>query len=113
MNPSLKPAIWKNYLKIAYRTLARQKGFAAINIAGLAIGVACCLLIALYVAPELSYDRQYKEADRIYRVITEYGLQGEEGRGAFSTTPLAEALVREYPEVVQAARIAPNMQEPI
>ncbi len=71
----------------------------------------CCLLIALYLAHELSYDRHYDKSDRIYRVVVEYGLQGEGRRQAFTTTPLAEALVREYPDLKQAARIAPDVFE--
>ena len=100
-----------NYLKIAVRNLLRRRGYALINISGLAVGIACCLLIALYVAHELSYDRHYENVDRTYRVITEYRGAGEGGRGAFSTTPLAETLVREYPEVEEATRIAPEMSE--
>jgi putative ABC transport system permease protein len=58
----------RNYLKIAFRNLQKQKGFTFINIAGLAIGLTCFLLIGLYVKDELSYDRFNKNADRIYRV---------------------------------------------
>lgn len=58
----------RNYLKIAFRNLTKQKGFTFINIAGLAIGITCFLLIGLYVKDELSYDRFNKNADRIYRV---------------------------------------------
>ena len=58
----------RNYLKIAFRNLRKQKGFTFINIAGLAIGITCFLLIGLYVKDELSYDRFNKNADRIYRV---------------------------------------------
>ena len=60
--------MFKNYLKIAFRNLRKQKGFTFINIAGLAIGLTCFLLIGLYVKDELSYDRFNKNADRIYRV---------------------------------------------
>ncbi len=58
----------RNYLKIAFRNLIKQKGFTFINIAGLAIGLTCFLLIGLYVKDELSYDRFNKNADSIYRV---------------------------------------------
>lgn len=58
----------RNYLKIAFRNLSKQKGFTFINIAGLSIGLTCFLLIALYVKDELTYDRFNKDADRIYRV---------------------------------------------
>lgn len=58
----------ENYLLVALRNLRRQKGHAFINIAGLALGIACCLLIGLYVRTELRYDRHHEKADRIFRV---------------------------------------------
>ena len=61
----------KNYLTIAVRNLARQKGYAFVNLAGLAVGLACCLMIMLFVRHELSYDRFHADADRIYRVLRE------------------------------------------
>ncbi|MFT3705377.1 MAG: ABC transporter permease [Agriterribacter sp.] len=63
----------KNYLKIAFRNIARHKAFAAINIAGLAIGMACSIFILLWVQNELSYDRFHKNADNIYRIIGDAG----------------------------------------
>ena len=58
----------KNYVKIAYRNLLRHKGYAVINVCGLALGIACCLLIGLYVQDELSFDRFHERGERIYRV---------------------------------------------
>ena len=58
----------KNYFIVALRNLGRQKGYSFINIAGLAIGIACCALIALFVREELRYDRFHENADRIYRI---------------------------------------------
>ena len=67
--------MFRNYLKIAYRNLARRKGYAFINVFGLAVGLACCLLVLLYVQHERSYDRFHEHADRIYRVTwsTDFG----------------------------------------
>ena len=97
--------MFSSYLKIALRNMRRQKGYAFINIVGLAIGLACCILILLYVRDELSYDRFNEKAERIYRV----GLHGiigtNEFNGAASSAPMAAALVQEYPEVVAAVRI--------
>ncbi len=59
----------KNYIKIALRNIKRHKGYSLINIAGLAIGIACCILILLWVQDELSYDRFHENAGDIYRVI--------------------------------------------
>ena len=60
--------MFKNYLKVAARALSRQKGYAAINVVGLALGLACCLLIARFVAHEMSYDSFNEKADTLYRV---------------------------------------------
>ena len=68
----------KNYLKIAVRNIKRNKIYSFINIAGLAIGIACCLLILLYIQDELSYDRFHKNADRIYRINTDLKFGGTE-----------------------------------
>ncbi|WP_134091598.1 ABC transporter permease [Olivibacter sp. XZL3] len=69
----------KNYFTIAWRNLWRNKGYATINIAGLSIGMACCLLITLYILDELSYDQYHVNKNRIYRVIHEW--KGVEGTG--------------------------------
>ncbi|MFC1492697.1 ABC transporter permease, partial [candidate division KSB1 bacterium] len=60
--------MFKNYLKIAFRNLIKQKGFSFINIAGLAVGMACCIFILLWVQDELSYDRFHENADVLFRV---------------------------------------------
>src|SRR5579872_3981489 len=62
----------KMYLKIAWRNLAKNKLYSLVNIGGLTIGIASCILIGLYIANELSYDRFHKNADRLVRVTTEY-----------------------------------------
>src|ERR1043165_2990297 len=61
----------KNYFKTAFRNLRRNKGFAFINIAGLAVGIAVCLVIFLIIQFELSFDNFHSKKDRIYRVLTE------------------------------------------
>ncbi|MBO6585361.1 MAG: ABC transporter permease [Gracilimonas sp.] len=63
----------KNYFKIAFRNISKHKGYSFINISGLAIGIACCLLILIYVRHELSYDQFHKKADRIVRISMESG----------------------------------------
>ncbi len=92
----------RNYLKIALRNLLRQKGYAFINIAGLAVGIACCLLIVLHVYDELSYDRYHEHADRIYRLTIQAGIFGEM---PVAPTPTAPALSEHYPEVERFTRM--------
>ena len=97
--------MFRNYLTVAVRNLVRHKGYSLINIAGLAIGMACCILILLYVQYELSYDTFHEKANRIYRVVK--GHPGRLGTDHCAVTPgpLAPALASEYPEVLTATRI--------
>jgi putative ABC transport system permease protein len=97
----------KNYIKIAIRSLWRSKAFSAINIFGLAIGIASCLVIMLFVEHELSYDRFHEKSDRIVRVIFRGSVQGEQMNEAHVMPPVAQALVQDYPEVEEATRLRP------
>ncbi|PKP52482.1 MAG: hypothetical protein CVT92_08620 [Bacteroidetes bacterium HGW-Bacteroidetes-1] len=95
----------KNFFLTSYRRLLRQPGFSLINIFGLAIGLAACLLILLYITDELSYDRFHEKADRIYRVTT-YGKFGNnEFHSTYTPAPFAEAIIREFPEVESVTRL--------
>jgi len=99
----------KNYFKIAWRSLLKYKGFSFINIFGLATGMACSLLIFLFVKDEISYDRYHKNADRIYRVVKDFiNDDGSRIPDATSPTALASAMQREIPEVETITRIFPN-----
>jgi putative ABC transport system permease protein len=95
----------KNYFKIAFRNLWRNKVFSAINIGGLALGIAVCLLITLFVTDELSYDRYNAKADRIYRVESDFKFAGGVFNDRFSPAPMAKVMMREYPEIEQAVRL--------
>lgn len=66
----------KSYLKVAWRSLSRNRFYSLVNIAGLTAGLACCILIGLYLANELSYDRFHVNANRLFRVTTEYTTNG-------------------------------------
>ncbi|MBD2699239.1 ABC transporter permease [Spirosoma sp. BT702] len=94
-----------NYLKIAWRTLRKQKGFTFINIFGLATGLACCMLIMLYVLDELSFDRYNEKADRIYRVQSDIKFGGNDMHFAVSPDPIGPTLKKDYPQVEQFARL--------
>ncbi len=95
----------KNYFKITLRNLWRNKGFSAINIVGLAIGIATCLIIMLYVNNELSYDRFNKNAGRMVRVSFEGNVQGEKMSESTVMPPVAQTLKADFPDVEDAARI--------
>ncbi|MFC2165851.1 ABC transporter permease [Acidobacteriota bacterium] len=97
--------MFQNYLRIALRNVQKHKGYAFINIAGLAIGMACCILIVAYILTELSYDRFHENAERIYRVAVDGNVGGKEIKVAFSNAPLAPVLKQDYPEVLSAARL--------
>ncbi len=98
----------KNYLKISFRNLLKHKGYSFINVAGLAIGMACCILILLWVRDELSFDMFHPEAERIYRVVQEQRFSGSTQQVAVVAAPLAPALANDYPEVEIAVRVRPR-----
>ncbi len=99
-------AMIKNYLKIAFRILKRQKAFSFINISGLAIGMACCLLLMLFIHYELSFDRYHENAKNIYRTAIKHS-HSLMGTQMLNVTPgiLAPFLREECPEVVTATKI--------
>lgn len=97
--------MFKNYLKIAFRNVKKHKAYAFINIAGLAIGMACCILIISFITTELSYDRYHKNTEQIYRLGLDANLGGNQILMPISTAPTAPALIQDYPEVLDAVRI--------
>ncbi len=97
--------MFKNYFKTAWRNLQRNKIYAAINIGGIAVGLAAFWLITLYVSDELSYDRSFKNANRIYRVAQHASWQGGNANLAITSAPFATAFKTTFPEVEDAARI--------
>ena len=97
-----------NYWKIAIRQLGRQKFYSFIKIGGFALGIATCLLITLYIRHELSYDRDYANGDRLFRVVQRYQRDnGSEGKGVWMQAPFAKAMLKDFPQVEQAGRIMP------
>ncbi|MBS1921293.1 MAG: ABC transporter permease [Bacteroidetes bacterium] len=95
----------KNYFKIAIRNLWKNKGFTFINIAGLAIGLACFIVIALYVKDELSYDRFYPNAERVYRVDADIKFGGNQLNLTVSSDPMGATLKKDYPQVEEYTRV--------
>ncbi len=103
--------MFKNYLQIALRNLGRRKGHAFINITGLAVGLACCLLIFQHVSFEYSYDRFHENEAELHRVIMALGREGDEKHEAtFTPLILGPTLVESIPEVVRYARVHPMYQ---
>jgi putative ABC transport system permease protein len=95
----------KNFLKVAFRNLLRNKTFSIINITGLAIGMACVMLILLWVQNEISYDRFYGKIDRVYKIYSRDKVNGKLHATDKMPTALSSALKHNYPEVEDAVRI--------
>ncbi len=95
----------RNYIKTAFRSLQKNKGFTAINVLGLALGLATCLLIVFYVADELSYDRYNENAGRIYRVNEQLKLGDNKVEYAVCMPPLAKTLKNDFPDVENTVRL--------
>ena len=100
-----RSAMLKNYLKVTLRNLWRHKSYTAINVLGLAVGLACCLLIGLYVYHEWSYDRFHENAERIYRLAQEQRTDATR-KIALTSGSVGPELEREVPEVEETMRMA-------
>lgn len=92
----------KNYLTIAIRNLRKQSFYSLINIFGLSVGVAICMVIALFVLNEYSYDKHIPESDRIYRISNESVFGGKHSHTTYTPAPLVRTLPEEFPEVEAA-----------
>jgi len=99
----------RNFIKTAFRSLLKNKGFTFINILGLALGLATCLLIVFYVVDELSYDRYNTKYDRIYRINTDLKYGETVSSFALVAPPVGDALVSNFPEVLKTARLSVAM----
>ena len=98
--------MFKNYLKVAFRNLLKNKGISFINITGLAIGITSCILIFLFIHTELSYDKQNKKFDNIFRVLTIDKALGVSSNLVGITLPaLGPAMKNEFPEVKEEVRV--------
>ncbi|MEP1781210.1 ABC transporter permease, partial [Reichenbachiella sp.] len=103
----------RNYIKLGWRNIARQKQFSVLNIIGLSVGFTSCLLVFLYVHNELSYDTYHTKLDRIFRVLHAYGKEepiAPEGYQVWGGAPVGPALLEEFPEVESFCRFtSPNI----
>lgn len=96
--------MYKNYFKISWRNLVKQKMYSSIKIGGFAIGVAACLLIALFIKDELSYDKHYANHKQLFRVLGVITEEGDINKGVAFPAPMAAALKEDFPEVVNTGR---------
>src|SRR5262245_51043187 len=96
----------RNFFLVAYRNLVKSKLYSFINIAGLSVGIAACLLIFLYVQYELSYDKFHKKADRIYRLTEVLHLPKEDRQQAVTSAVMAPTLQANFPEIQKSVRFS-------
>jgi putative ABC transport system permease protein len=94
----------KNYIKYAFRNLKKYKGFSAINILGLSVGMACCILLLIFIHHELGFDSYHVKASQIYRLCVDVKIGGTEIRGSSSNAVAAGVLRDQFPEVINTAR---------
>lgn len=94
----------KNYLKIAFRSIWKDKFFSLLNISGLAIGIACCLLIMTYVNYEVSFDKHFENHENIQRMVIEGSFNGQDFTGVQLPSPAGQTFVDQVPEVLQKVR---------
>ncbi len=94
----------KNYLKIAFRSIWKDKFFSLLNISGLAIGIACCLLIMTYVNYEMSFDKHFDNSENIQRMVIEGSFNGQDFTGNQLPSPAGQTFVDQIPEVLNKVR---------
>jgi len=98
--------MFMNYIKIVFRNIKNHKGYSFINIMGLALGIASCILILSYVGYELSFDKHHQNAHRIYRVVARGDISGDANNNAKIGAALAPFLMTDYPEIESTVRFA-------
>jgi putative ABC transport system permease protein len=103
-NERIGGSMIKNYIKVAFRNMKKQKIYSFINMGGLAIGMACCILILLWVQDELNYDKFHRKGDRIYRLVCTDDWAGKADKFAVTPPAMAPSLVQDFPEIAGATR---------
>jgi putative ABC transport system permease protein len=97
--------MFQHYIKISWRNLVRHKVFSGIKIGGFAIGIAACILIALFIRHETSYDQHYKDSDRIFRLANQYSSAGDFGRWTNVQGPFKPVIEEHIPDIEQVGRV--------
>ncbi|MGB8191613.1 MAG: ABC transporter permease, partial [Chitinophagaceae bacterium] len=101
----------KTYIKLAFRSLVKNKVFSFINVFSLAIGLTCCLLISMYIYQELSYDTQHKSGSRLYQLGTTSIQEGKEDRYATTPAPIGPMMQQSFPEIESTVRLMAAFQD--
>ncbi len=101
--------MFKNYIVLALRNIKKQKAFSIINLSGLAIGMACCILIFMFITDELSYDRFHINADSIYRISADGDIGGARRQFAVSPGPIGPTFKKDIPGILDYTRVI-NLQ---
>jgi putative ABC transport system permease protein len=102
--------MFKNYITIAYRNLVKHKFYSLITIFGLSLGIACCILIFVFIGYELSYDGYHKNANNIYRIVSKTTVSGQTNEFPVASAPVGPTMVQELPEVIDAVRLSPTVK---
>src|SRR5258708_34385446 len=99
----------RSFLQLSFRNLLhKNRLFTVINISGLAIGLACIFLIALFIYDEYNFDAYHKKADRIYRIVLDFAEEGNTVNWARTSAPIGQYLKGAYPEIEQVVRLRKN-----
>ena len=102
----------RNLITHSLRSLKRQRSYLIINILGLSVGIACSLLIALYVINEASYDKFNEKKDHIFRLILDGKIGGQEIISAYSAPVIGPTMLKEFPEIEDFLRLNPSRRSP-
>lgn len=105
--------MFSNYFKVALRNLIKLRGYAALNIVGLAVGLACCLLTIQYLREELSIDQHHVDKENIYRISTDFSIGERQFKTSVTPPTISFAIKKDFPEVLESARIfkAPSLEK--
>ena len=101
----------RTYIKLAFRSLVKNKIFSFINVFGLAIGLTCCLLISMYIYHEFSYDTHQKLGSRLYQLETKSVKEGVTEYSATTPAPMVPAMQQEFPEIESTTRLIKLFQD--
>ena len=97
--------LFANYVRIGVRSLVKDRAYSAINIAGLTIGIACCLILGLYLYNALNYDAYHDKQERVYRIVNELNMNGKTDFAAATSTQLGPILAEQFPEIEDYVRV--------